>query len=211
MNYRHFAVTFTSRILALTTLLLLPQISGAAENGPDVRRAYVRSQDTPDAIAFQEYLKAVNHEYEKSPETAAEFVSFSLRLGGDAKAAELAEEATSIFESAHKELNQAMLSSDFKNLCGPEKGKRSEDEIYEVMDRLDDQREMLMQQQFDRVKTRPGPGIRDMLVAHLADVKKSMFYVAMNHKKAWEESGRNTTMAQIVEEICQDLSVQLER
>lgn len=201
---------FETVSIALLAWGLLASLGTAAAERIDdsmVRWRYDSSPDTPDGIAFSSYLGVFGDIAAKAEDDGLAFLVFSLELPDDPASRHAAQAVARVLRRAHAELEAEILASEIAHYCpgGPE--TRSNAQIYELMDWMDDENIRIGQRHYAKTFQQLDSEMAASVQRRLDRHKQSMYAIALDHEQAWKAhlADPDPDMRAVVAQICTDL------
>ena len=191
--------------LCLLVLFATAPVSAPLSDVSIVRWEYVSSVETPDGLAFVDWLQYFSEELKRSRADAAKFLVFKFELPDNAASFASVESVIDILQQASYTANSDTLSSDIEAYCPGGTEVRSNDQIFEVMDAQDDAYVHIAERNYANVVEQLDSATREKLQATVAKHKRSFHAISYSHKEAWESKNANPDMRSIVSGICSEL------
>lgn len=200
-----------ARILALTGVLCGMALSAAVpfnsalSDGPTVRWQYVSSLETPDGLAFVDWLQYFSEELSRSRADSAKYLVFQFDLPENAESLASVESAIDVLQQASIAFSNDVLASEIASYCPSGEEVRSNDQIFEVMDAQDDEYVRIAEWTYANVGVQLAPAVRETLQTAVARHKRSFHAISTSHKDQWESTNQNPDMRAILGGICAEL------
>lgn len=197
-------------LIAFLLLAAVIFVHASAQLHPNVRWSYEGSPDAPDGLVFVDYLQYFDDALARSRDDAVTFLIFTLELPNDSFGAAKARKLSYVLEKSSKAVFSETRSADIESYCLEDIDTRTNEQIYDIMDRQDDEYVRIAQRIYEDTLAQLDSETQEDIQRKVVTHKRSYSVISVTHKDAWESTTDDPDMRAVVADICRMLLFQSE-